>query len=212
MAKQINAGVGGVVKKVSKVPISIGGVVKEVKKGVCGIGGVVKEFFNSEYVVYDRGTEYLEVAASSSAGTTFYDEYISVALTETLRQITLRTSDDSSTNLSLSRLDLSNYRTMGVIISCSNFSSSSTYPYPLVRFSYDKSYDDAGYSTTRPNTESKTVPDTIGVEETYMFDISTVEGYLNGFAIRCAKTAEGGTYVGSSTSYKIRIHKIWFEE
>lgn len=46
MAKQINVGVGGVVKKVSKVPISIGGVVKQVKKGVCGVGGVVKEFFS----------------------------------------------------------------------------------------------------------------------------------------------------------------------
>ncbi len=49
MAKQINAGIGGVVKKVKKVPFSIGGVVKEAKKGVCGIGGVVKTFYTSEY-------------------------------------------------------------------------------------------------------------------------------------------------------------------
>lgn len=47
MAKQINIGVGGVVKKVSKVPASIGGVVKEMKKGVCGVGGVVKEFWTA---------------------------------------------------------------------------------------------------------------------------------------------------------------------
>lgn len=47
MAKQINVGVGGVVKKVKEVPIGIGGVVKKAKKGVCGIGGVVKEFFTS---------------------------------------------------------------------------------------------------------------------------------------------------------------------
>lgn len=50
MAKQINVGVGGVVKKVSKVPISIGGVVKQVKKWVCGVGGVVKEFFTSSII------------------------------------------------------------------------------------------------------------------------------------------------------------------
>lgn len=52
MAKQINIGVGGVVKKMSKVPVAIGGVVKEVKKGVCGIGGVVKEFFTSNPLTY----------------------------------------------------------------------------------------------------------------------------------------------------------------
>lgn len=55
MAKQINIGVGGVVKKVKKVPASIGGVVKEMKKGVCGIDGVVKEFFRSEFTIYDNG-------------------------------------------------------------------------------------------------------------------------------------------------------------
>lgn len=45
MAKQINVCVGGVVKKVTKVPACIGGVVKEMKKGVCGVGGAVREFF-----------------------------------------------------------------------------------------------------------------------------------------------------------------------
>ena len=52
MAKQINVGVGGVVKKVKEVPIGIGGVVKKAKKGVCGIGGVVKEFFTSNPLTY----------------------------------------------------------------------------------------------------------------------------------------------------------------
>ena len=47
MARQISAGVGGVVKKVSKVPLGIGGVIKNAKKGVCGVGGVVKTFFSS---------------------------------------------------------------------------------------------------------------------------------------------------------------------
>ena len=53
MAKQINDGVGGVVKKVKEVPFSIGGVVKKAKKGVCSIGGVVKEFFVSETVLWN---------------------------------------------------------------------------------------------------------------------------------------------------------------
>ena len=50
MAKQINVSVGGVVKKVKKVPLGIGGVVKEAKKGVCGVGGVVREFFASSII------------------------------------------------------------------------------------------------------------------------------------------------------------------
>lgn len=50
MAKQINVSVGGVVKKVKKVPLGIGGVVKEAKKGVCGVGGVVKTFFESNII------------------------------------------------------------------------------------------------------------------------------------------------------------------
>ena len=62
MAKQINIGVGGVMKKVKKVPASIGGVVKEMKKGVCGVGGVVKEFFNSEFVIYDHGYDPFNVS------------------------------------------------------------------------------------------------------------------------------------------------------
>ena len=68
MAKQISAGVGGVVKKVSKVPLSIGGVVKQAKKGVCGVGGVIKTFFestiltsisnpNTPYYWYTNGSE-----------------------------------------------------------------------------------------------------------------------------------------------------------
>lgn len=53
MAKQINVGVGGVVKTVKEVPISIGGVVKKAQKGVCGVGGVVKTFYESELVLWD---------------------------------------------------------------------------------------------------------------------------------------------------------------
>lgn len=55
MAKQINVCVGGVVKKVSKVPACIGGVVKEMKKGVCGVGGVVKEFYAAGFTIFDYG-------------------------------------------------------------------------------------------------------------------------------------------------------------
>lgn len=50
MAKQINVGVGGAVKKVSKVYASVGGAVKEIKKGVAGVGGAVKEFFTSNLI------------------------------------------------------------------------------------------------------------------------------------------------------------------
>lgn len=52
MAKQINVGVDGVVKKVKEVPLCIDGVVKKAKKGVCGVGGVVKEFFASAYQLF----------------------------------------------------------------------------------------------------------------------------------------------------------------
>lgn len=55
MAKQINTCVGGVIKKVSKVPITVGGVVKEAKKGVCGVGGVVKTFYEKGLILYDYG-------------------------------------------------------------------------------------------------------------------------------------------------------------
>lgn len=69
MAKQINIGVGGVVKKVSKVPASIGGVVKQMKKGVCGIGGVVKTFFTGNVIYEDGGEGYdLETYLSVTTG------------------------------------------------------------------------------------------------------------------------------------------------
>ena len=57
MAKQINVGIDGVIKKVSKVTCGVDGVVKTVKKGTCGIDGVVKEFFASELVLYNNGVQ-----------------------------------------------------------------------------------------------------------------------------------------------------------
>lgn len=51
MAKEIDGYIGGVVKKVKKVPVCVGGVVKEAKKGFAGVGGVVKEFFSSGYEI-----------------------------------------------------------------------------------------------------------------------------------------------------------------
>lgn len=52
MAKQINIGYGGAVKKVKEVPFSIGGAIKKAKKGFCGVGGAVKEFFTSNPLVF----------------------------------------------------------------------------------------------------------------------------------------------------------------
>lgn len=64
MAKQINVGIGGVVKKIKEVPLGIGGVIKKAKKGVCSVGGVVKEFFASELVLYD-GTNFTNGAVQA---------------------------------------------------------------------------------------------------------------------------------------------------
>lgn len=50
MAKQINVGIGGAVKKVSKLYAGVGGVVKQIKKGVAGVGGVVKTFYESSTI------------------------------------------------------------------------------------------------------------------------------------------------------------------
>ena len=78
MAKQINVGVGGVVKTVKKVPFSIGGIVKQAKKGVCGVGGVVKEFFTGlitftknlgYYTVHDT---YVYLYGSSDDASEYY--------------------------------------------------------------------------------------------------------------------------------------------
>ena len=52
MAKQINVGVGGV-KRTSKVRAGVGGVVKTITKGVAGVGGVVKEFYGGEKIFED---------------------------------------------------------------------------------------------------------------------------------------------------------------
>lgn len=79
MAKQINVGVGGAVKKVSKVPICIGGVVKQAKKGVAGVGGAVKEFFSSGYDLYSYGSNpagfYFQ---SYNSGSVFNSDHILV--------------------------------------------------------------------------------------------------------------------------------------
>lgn len=72
MAKQINVGVGGVVKKVKEVPFSIGGVIKKAKKGVCGVGGVVKTFFGTAYTT-DYGYN-----TGASDNVTVYDSFVGV--------------------------------------------------------------------------------------------------------------------------------------
>lgn len=74
MAKQINVSVGGVVKKVKKVPLGIGGVVKEAKKGVCGVGGVVKTFFESNIIT--------ALKLSSKAYKMNYNSYLYIGCNE----------------------------------------------------------------------------------------------------------------------------------
>lgn len=80
MAKQNDACVGGVIKKVSEVPICIGGVIKEAKKGVCCVGGVIKEFFQSCFTIYDYGEGYSFTTRSTKYGTVNSDHlYVSEA-------------------------------------------------------------------------------------------------------------------------------------
>lgn len=116
MAKQINIGVGGVVKKVKEVPIGIGGVVKKAKKGVCGIGGVVKEFFNSSYELYDNGV---------ANGTTFsyFTNYSSFYAEDAGSYFNCRTTSSVGTNGNSTRqfviktksmIDVTSYNTLNV--------------------------------------------------------------------------------------------------
>lgn len=76
MAKQINVGIGGVVKTVKSVYTGIGGVVKTVKSGKCGIGGVVKEFFASEYVLYEEGNNVVNFSSHYNTNVEFYTDAI----------------------------------------------------------------------------------------------------------------------------------------
>ena len=69
MAKQINLGIGGVVKTVKGVYAGVGGVVKTVKSGKCGIGGAVKTFFENTIItsVTNRyGSNYTTISATST--------------------------------------------------------------------------------------------------------------------------------------------------
>lgn len=61
----IYTGVEGVVRTVSKVPITVGGVVKEAKKGVCGVDGVVRQFYESSLVIFDNGVNPYNIHTST---------------------------------------------------------------------------------------------------------------------------------------------------
>lgn len=50
MAKEIDASVGGAIKKMKKVYAGVGGAVKEMKKGYCGVGGAVKTFYETNVI------------------------------------------------------------------------------------------------------------------------------------------------------------------
>lgn len=186
MAKQINVGVGGVVKKVSKPTFSVGGVVKTAKKGVCGVGGVVKEFYAGEYVLYDRGTNYAGLTASNSdneVGTQFIAIYTG-----------------SSHNVKLPSINYANYSSVGVILSTANKFGAGA-DYPQIAF-----YTGSTVKTIIMNTGQKqlNVDDT---EMTFMFDISSMtETATYNLRVRPV-TLEYGTYEKRT----IKLHKIWLE-
>lgn len=197
MAKQINVGVGGVVKKVKEVPLGIGGVVKKAKSGKCGIGGVVKTFFESELVLYDTGTQYYTINNTSSATITFNSSSISIAKPSNYANSGVYTLTFA---FATGNLDLSQYTKCYVQASINGYLS-----YTKARVGVKETSDATSvtyYSAAR----------CIGTDSTTLYEIpidtlSYTYDYL-WLDIGSSKSSDG---TGTQGGIRGTIYKIWLE-
>lgn len=185
MAKQINAGVGGV-KKVSKAYAGVGGVVKQIKKGVAGVGGVVKEFYTAELVLYDNGTTNYTFKLG-----TLEDGYVK-STSGGFVQIT-------------SKVNLSDYKKCKIIFK--NYGSSTSYPNGIVYLKTDEVSLDIdihdGFHRTNDADEDGYITCTI--------DISEIASTLTSVTPKLYFTRWKTDWLTNDVLSYIPVYKWWFE-
>lgn len=162
MAKEIDLGYGGAVKKVKKVYGGVGGAVKELKKGYCGVGGAVKTFFAKEaftsYTVenslgktYDAGNSAIKLNGAYSDNTTtkvtIYGPFNGKTCTLTGRATTRDASAHVAVS-SLSNMYSSHYFTSGASLKTVTLTCPSDTTYIQFRLSGTKTSSDIYSPTT----------------------------------------------------------------
>lgn len=201
MAKQINVGIGGVVKKVSKVPAAIGGVVKEMKKGVCGVGGVIKTFFESNFLLYNNGEwgNGYGIVAGNTVGT-----YFTITDKGTYITQTWKSSGSSSAYLMSSKyIDLTKYSKLHIKFRVDNYNDS-YYQFGADVYIKQSSgyYSRAGYISDR-DASVGTIYDVTGT----LVKDTNKEQQGNGFYIKFEGSGNGW----GGGAINITLYELWLE-
>lgn len=193
MGRSIYEGIGGVARKGKQPYVGVGGVARKIKEGFIGIGGIARKFFSKEIVLYDNGvTNYTwggNVTNSnnvlSPTGKFYISESINISGCTKLGMTFIdSTTSSTATSTQNANLRLYNY----------NFSST-------------EDLFDTGFTRSAGNTITKLFDlDT---------DVSGNDGDINDHDLTNFRPAFlfmiwNSSWL-SSTSWKGKVQKIWFE-
>lgn len=203
----IHGAVGGVVKEITKVPVTVGGVVKEAASGVCGVGGVVRTFYQNKLVVFADGAFQNGFSLSNSGTGRISDGKLWDPYDSDADGIIMMIKPDSFNPSHYSKLCLDMY--FDTVSYCGGPSDSdghdTDFAYYFIRSSFGVFSSVEYYARKEISVGKESAKDRRVLEIPIIKEASTHSDYLFQIFTRCNRNK---TYAATPSTY---YYKIWFE-